>query len=49
MRNITLYSVFYLSFLLTLGPVLPKALYGHSIVEIQGDAFLFGGEGNTGC
>jgi len=25
------------------GPTLPKALYGHSIVEIQGDAFLFGG------
>ena len=29
--------------LLTLGPPLPKALYGISIVEIQGDAFLFGG------
>ena len=23
---------------------MPKALSGHSIVEIQGDAFLFGGE-----
>ena len=31
--------------MLTLGPPLPKALFGHSIVEIQGDAFLFGGYG----
>ena len=29
--------------MLTLGPPLPKGLYGPSIVEIQGDAFLFGG------
>ena len=29
--------------LLTLGPALPKALYGHSMVEIHGDAFVFGG------
>ena len=35
-------------FLLTLGPPLPKALYGHSIVEIQGDAFLFGGRYYSG-
>jgi hypothetical protein len=32
-------------FLLTLGPPLPKALNGISIVEVQGDAFLFGGYG----
>ena len=30
-------------FFLTLGPPLPKALYGFSIVETQGDVFLFGG------
>ena len=30
-------------FLLTLGPALLKALYGHSLLEIQGDVFLFGG------
>ena len=30
-------------FLLTLGTPLPKALWGHSVVEIQGDAFSFGG------
>ena len=30
--------------MLTLGPTLPKAIEQHSIVEIQGDAFLFGGE-----
>ena len=32
----------FLSFL-TLGPALPKTLMGHSMVEIQGDVFLFGG------
>ena len=32
--------LFNIYFLLTLGPSLPKALYGHSVVEIQGDAFL---------
>ena len=31
------------SFLLTLGPPLPKTLDLFSLVEIQGDAFLFGG------
>ena len=35
--------LFNVYFLLTLGPPLQKGLYGHSIVEIQGDAFLFGG------
>ena len=35
----------YLCFLHTLGPALPKVLYGHSIIEIQGDVFLFGGSG----
>ena len=34
--------------MLTLGPPLPKVLYGHSIVEIQGDAFLFGGTYGSG-
>ena len=37
--------LFNIYFFLTLGPPLPKALYGISIVEIQGDAFLFGGYG----
>ena len=37
--------LFYIYFLLTLGPPLPKALSGISVVEIQGDAFLFGGYG----
>ena len=36
------FNSFY-SFLLTLGPALPKTLYGHSMVEIHGDAFVFGG------
>ena len=30
-------------FLLTLGPPLPKALYGFSMLEIHGDAYIFGG------
>ena len=34
-------------FLLTLGPPLPKALEAPSVVEIQGDAFLFGGRDST--
>ena len=29
--------------MLTLGPALPKDLYAFSILEIQGDTFLFGG------
>ena len=29
--------------MLTLGPALPKDLYDHSMLEIQGDVFLFGG------
>jgi hypothetical protein len=31
-------------FFLTLGPPLPKILHGPSVLEIQGDVFLFGGE-----
>ena len=31
-------------FLHTLGPPLPKGLYWHSMLEIQGDVFVFGGE-----
>ena len=37
------FSLYYSFFLLTLGPALPKALYGHSLLEIQGDVFSFGG------
>ena len=37
--------LFNIYFFLTLGPPLPKALSGISIVEIQGDAFSFGGSG----
>jgi len=40
--------LFNIYFLLTLGPPLPKALSGISIVEIQGDAFSFGGSGSSG-
>ena len=32
---------------LTIGPALPKTLYGHSMLEIQGDVFLFGGGGSV--
>ena len=34
-------------FFLTLGPQLPKILHGPSLLEIQGDVFLFGGEDGT--
>ena len=35
--------IFHFPLLLILGPDMPKALYGHSLLEIQGDVFLFGG------
>ena len=34
------------SFLLTLGPPLPKALSSFSMLEIHGDAYIFGGGSN---
>jgi hypothetical protein len=34
---------FFNIFLLTSGPELPKTLAGHSMVEIHGDVFTFGG------
>ena len=36
------FTLFFFLFL-TLGPALPKALRKHSMLEIQGDVFLFGG------
>ena len=38
----------FFSFLLKLGPALPKRLTGHSMFEVQGDVFVFGGEDDTG-
>ena len=35
--------------MLTLGPELPKKLAGHSMVEIHGDVFTFGGFSNDGA
>ena len=35
---------FFFSFLLPLGPPVPKSLGGHSMLEIHGDAFIFGGD-----
>ena len=35
---------FYFPFLLTLGPPLPKALYRFSMLEIHGEAYIFGGD-----
>ena len=42
-HNRALLFHFLFLFFLTLGPALPKALHGHSLLEIQGDVFLFGG------
>ena len=36
-------SHFLFLFFLTLGPILPRKLAGHSIVEIHGDVFVFNG------
>ena len=35
---------FHFLFLLTLGPPLPKALSGLSVLDFHGDAYIFGGE-----
>ena len=35
--------LFNIYFLLTLGPPLPKALLAFSMLEIHGDAYIFGG------
>ena len=45
MKGHYFFTLFFFIFL-TLGPALPQALYGHSMVEIQGDVFLFGGFGS---
>ena len=42
MKGHYFFTLFFFLFL-TLGPALPKALYGHSMLEIKGDVFLFGG------
>ena len=47
MKGHYFFTLFFFLFL-TLGPALPKTLYGHSMVEIQGDVFLFGGAGSGG-
>ena len=41
------FSLYFSFFFLTLGPALPKTLYAHSTLEIQGDVFLFGGNGSS--
>ena len=41
-------NIYFTFFLLTLGPKLPKPLAGHSMVEIHGDVFTFGGYNNNG-
>ena len=42
------FSLYFSFFFLTLGPALPQALFAPSLLEIQGDVFLFGGyDGST--
>ena len=43
MKGHYFFTLFFFIFL-TLGPALPKALEGPSMLEIQGDVFLFGGD-----
>ena len=45
-RDPSFCSKYPFSFLLTLGPPLPKALAGLSMLEIHKDAFIFGGQEN---
>ena len=37
-----------LLFLLTLGPPLPKAIYGLSMLEVHGDLYVIGGRDSSG-
>ena len=36
------------SFLLTLGPQLPKAMYGLSMLEMNGETYVIGGQSSSG-
>ena len=38
------FNIAFLYFAHIIGPALPKDLFGSSMIEIQGGAFLFGGE-----
>ena len=40
--------LFVFSFLLTLGPPLPKAIRGFSMLEMHGDVYAIGGTGSGG-
>ena len=40
-----LFSFIFFSFLLTLGPPLPKAIGGFSMLEMHGDTYVIGGDG----
>ena len=46
MKGHYFFTLFFYIFL-TLGPALPKALSGNSMVEIQADIFLFGGSSSN--
>ena len=39
---------FHFSFLLTLGPPLPKPIHEFSMLEMHGDVYVFGGDGGDG-
>ena len=41
-----LFHLFF-SFLLTLGPPLPKAIYRFSMLEMNGDTYIIGGESSS--
>ena len=42
------FSFHFFPFLLTLGPPLPKAIYGFSMLEMNGDVYAFGGASGQG-
>ena len=39
--------IFHFPLLLILGPEMPITLFGHSLLEVQGDVFLFGGKSGS--
>ena len=48
LSNIAFSFSFCLFFFLTLGPPLPKAIYGFSMLEVHGNVYVIGGIGSSG-
>jgi hypothetical protein len=42
-KTLIFHLVFFFFFFLSLGPTLPKAIYGFSMLEMHGDVYVIGG------